>query len=95
MGRRVTSRQVRALAQETGPGAKIVIANGLDLDELDPHYFKSIPSYYAVANLYDNMFSYDYLTQEDGGLFPVAGGGRRAGSCCRGWRSRGRSPTTA
>jgi peptide/nickel transport system substrate-binding protein len=63
--------QARALAQETGPQAKIVIANGLDLDELDPHYFKSIPSYYAVANLYDNMFAYEHQTQEDGGLFPV------------------------
>ena len=62
---------MRALAQETGPTAKIVIANGHDLDELDPHYFKSIPSYYAVANLYDNMFAHEYTTQEDGGLFPV------------------------
>ena len=64
-------KELLALAQETGPTAKIVIANGLDLDELDPHYFKSIPSYYAVANLYDNMFAYDYTTQADGGNFPV------------------------
>jgi peptide/nickel transport system substrate-binding protein len=63
--------EVRALAQETGPTAKIVIVDGQDLDELDPHYFKSIPSYYAVANLYDNVFAYDYVTQDDGGLFPV------------------------
>ena len=63
--------RLRALAQETGPTAKVVIANGQDLDELDPHYFKSIPSYYAVANLYDNLFAYDYTPQEDGGLFPV------------------------
>lgn len=65
-----TTARLRALAQESGPTAKIVIANGQDLDELDPHYFKSIPSYYAVANLYDNLFAYDYVTQEDGGLFP-------------------------
>jgi peptide/nickel transport system substrate-binding protein len=62
---------LRALTQETGPDARIVIANGQDLDELDPHYFKSIPSYYAVANLYDNLFAHEYITQEDGGLFPV------------------------
>src|SRR5688572_13837261 len=66
-----TSREeLRRLAQETGPTAKIVVANGQDLDELDPHYFKSIPSYFAVANLYDNLFAYDYVEQEDGGLFP-------------------------
>lgn len=65
-----TRGELRKLAQETGPTAKIVIANGQDLDELDPHYFKSIPSYYAVANLYDNLFAYDYVQQEDGGLFP-------------------------
>ncbi len=63
--------ELRRYAQETGPNAKIVIVDGQDLDELDPHYFKSIPSYYAVANLYDNVFAYDYLTQDDGGLFPV------------------------
>jgi len=64
-------QQLRSFAQEAGPTAKIVIANGQDLDELDPHYFKSIPSYYAVANLYDNLFAYDYTPQADGGLFPV------------------------
>lgn len=64
-------QELRRLAQETGPNAKIVVANGQDLDELDPHYFKSIPSYFAVANLYDNLFAYDYTPQEDGGLFPV------------------------
>jgi peptide/nickel transport system substrate-binding protein len=63
--------ELRRLAQETGPTAKIVIVDGQDLDELDPHYFKGIPSYYAVANLYDMVFGYDYVTQEDGGLFPV------------------------
>lgn len=62
--------QVRALAQETGPTARIVIVDGQDLDELDPHYFKGVPSYYAVANLYDNVFAYDYVVQEDGGLYP-------------------------
>lgn len=62
--------ELRRLAQETGPTAKIVIVDGQDLDELDPHYFKGIPSYYAVANLYDMVFGYDYVTQEDGGLYP-------------------------
>ncbi|MCC6793093.1 MAG: ABC transporter substrate-binding protein, partial [Thermomicrobiales bacterium] len=62
--------ELRELAQETGPTAKIVIVDGQDLDELDPHYFKGVPSYYAVANLYDNVFAYDYVAQEDGGLFP-------------------------
>lgn len=65
-----TTAHLRALAQETGPTAKIVIASGADIDELDPHYFKSIPAYYAVANLYDNLFSYEYETQADGGLRP-------------------------
>ncbi len=63
--------ELRRLAQETGPTAKIVIVDGQDLDELDPHYFKGVPSYYAVANLYDNVFGYDYTLQDDGGLFPV------------------------
>jgi peptide/nickel transport system substrate-binding protein len=66
-----TRAQLRSLAQETGPTAKIVIVDGQDLDELDPHYFKGIPSYYAVANLYDMMLGYDYTTQDDGGLFPA------------------------
>lgn len=63
--------QVRALAQETGPTARIVIANGQDLDELDPHYFKSIPSYYLMSNAYDNIFTHEYTEQEEGGLRPV------------------------
>src|SRR5687768_16723354 len=50
-----SASEVRALAQETGPTARIVIANGQDLDELDPHYFKSIPSYYLMSNAYDNI----------------------------------------
>jgi peptide/nickel transport system substrate-binding protein len=65
-----THSQVRTLAQETGANAKIVVASGADLDELDPHYFKSIPAYYLVANIYDNLFAYDYATQADGGLTP-------------------------
>lgn len=63
--------QVRSLAQETGVGARIVIANGQDLDELDPHYFKSIPSYYLMSNAYDNIFGHEYTEQEEGGLRPV------------------------
>lgn len=65
-----SGNQVRLMAQETGPTAKIVVANGQDLDELDPHYFKSIPSYYLVANAYDNVFAYQYSEQDDGGLKP-------------------------
>ncbi len=57
---------------QAGAEAKIVTANGLDLDELDPHYFKSIPSYFAVCNLYDNMFGYEYKELEGGGLTPLA-----------------------
>lgn len=60
------------MAAQTGPDAVIVTANGLDLDELDPHYFKSIPSYFAVCNLYDNLFAYEYEELESGGLTPVA-----------------------
>jgi peptide/nickel transport system substrate-binding protein len=66
-----STERLRAIAAQTGPTAKIVTANGLDLDELDPHYFKSIPSYFAVVNLYDNLFGYDYQDAEGGGLTPV------------------------
>jgi peptide/nickel transport system substrate-binding protein len=65
-----SSEQVRALAQESGAAAKLVIANGQDLDELDLHYFKSIPSYYLMSNVYDNLFAHPYTTQDDGGLTP-------------------------
>lgn len=65
-----SGNQVRLMAQETGPTAKIVIANGQDLDELDPHYFKSIPSYYLMSNAYDNIFAHQYSEQETGGLRP-------------------------
>ncbi len=63
--------QVRSLAQESGATARIVIANGQDLDELDPHYFKSIPSYYLMSNVYDNIFGHEYTEQEEGGMRPV------------------------
>lgn len=49
----------------------IVQAMGLDIDELDPHYFKSIPGYYAVANLYEMLMDYQLEEQEDGGLYPA------------------------
>lgn len=62
--------QVRGFVNQSGADAKIVIAQGQDLDELDPHYFKGIPSYFAVANLYDNIFAYDYEELPDGSLFP-------------------------
>lgn len=65
-----SAEQVRSLAQETGATAKLVIANGQDLDELDPHYFKSIPSYYLMSNVYDNIFAHPYVEQDDGGLTP-------------------------
>jgi len=45
---------------------------GLDVDELDPHYFKSIPGYYAVANLNDMLLDYEHVPQADGGLYPAA-----------------------
>ncbi|GAC1316475.1 MAG: ABC transporter substrate-binding protein [Chloroflexota bacterium] len=50
----------------------IVQAMGLDVDELDPHYFKSIPGYYAVANLNDMLLDYEHVAQSDGGLYPAA-----------------------
>ena len=53
-----------------GSDAVIVQAMGLDIDELDPHYFKSIPGYYAVCNLYEMMMDYRHNEQEDGGLYP-------------------------
>ena len=67
-----SSEQVRMMAQETGATAKLVVANGQDLDELDPHYFKSIQSYYLMSNVYDNIFAHPYHEQEDGGLRPDA-----------------------
>lgn len=65
-----SSEQVRALAQESGAAAKLVIAQGQDLDELDLHYFKSIPAYYLMSNAYDNLFAHQYSAQDDGGLTP-------------------------
>src|SRR5205085_3403638 len=58
---------VRPSAQKT-----IIQAMGLDIDQLDPHYFKSIPGYYAVCNLYDMMVDYRHVRQADGGLYPAA-----------------------
>ena len=45
----------------------MIQAMGLDIDQLDPHYFKSIPGYYAVCNLYDMMVDYRHVRQADGG----------------------------
>jgi peptide/nickel transport system substrate-binding protein len=50
---------------------QIVAVGGLDLHDVDPQEFKSLPGYFAVANIYDNLFSYAY-TAEGGGLRPVA-----------------------
>jgi peptide/nickel transport system substrate-binding protein len=71
LGAPYSQEELRAMAQESGAGARLVIANGQDLDELDPHYFKSIPSYYLISNTYDNLFAHPYSQQEDGGLTPV------------------------
>lgn len=62
------NRRSGGAAQETG---KIVTADNGDVDNIDLHYFKSIPGYYAVANLYDNLFGYEYAEAESGGLKPV------------------------
>jgi peptide/nickel transport system substrate-binding protein len=61
-----------AAAATSGNTNVIVQAMGLDIDELDPHYFKSIPGYYAVANLYDMLLDYEHTPQSDGGLYPAA-----------------------
>jgi peptide/nickel transport system substrate-binding protein len=57
---------------EVASSKVIVQAMGRDIDELDPHYFKSIPGYYAVANLYDLLLDYEHARQEDGGLYPAS-----------------------
>ncbi|HKG24756.1 MAG TPA: ABC transporter substrate-binding protein [Thermomicrobiales bacterium] len=62
------NRATLASAQAT---PKIVTADNGDVDTIDLHYFKSIPGYYAVANLYDNLFGYEYHEVETGGLKPV------------------------
>ncbi|MCC6790982.1 MAG: hypothetical protein IT336_04805, partial [Thermomicrobiales bacterium] len=61
----------RRIAAQTGPTAKIVIANGFDLDELDPHYYKSLPSYVVVCNTYDGLLTYEYGELANGSLVPV------------------------
>ncbi len=38
---------------------KIVIALPADVDTLDPQAFKSIPGYYAIQNLYDQLLDYE------------------------------------
>jgi peptide/nickel transport system substrate-binding protein len=74
------TRYLQEEVRRTGPDAKIVAVHGLDLHDLDPQSFKSLPGYYAAANLYDNLFAYDY-EPDHGGLRPVAGPGG-------GWRLR-------
>jgi peptide/nickel transport system substrate-binding protein len=60
-------------ALQRSPSKKVIVqAMGLDIDLLDPHYFKTIPGYYAVCNLYDMMLDYEFTRQPDGGLYPVA-----------------------
>jgi peptide/nickel transport system substrate-binding protein len=58
-------------AAQADPTSRIINAYPSDLDELDPHYFKSIPAYHAMPNLYDNLFAYDYTETESGGLVPA------------------------
>lgn len=76
-GALATGTGVAMAGSETAPALKtsknvLVQAMGLDIDLLDPHYFKSIPGYYAVCNLYDIMVDYKLHRQSDGGLYPTS-----------------------
>jgi peptide/nickel transport system substrate-binding protein len=50
--------EVTAVPPEV-PKEKIVIALPADIDTLDPQAFKSIPGYYAIQNLYDQLLDYE------------------------------------
>jgi peptide/nickel transport system substrate-binding protein len=53
------------------PKDKIVGAFGLDIDDLDPQYFKSIPGYQTVGNVYELLQNYDLAEDETGALVNV------------------------
>jgi peptide/nickel transport system substrate-binding protein len=54
------------------PKDKIVGAFGLDIDDLDPQYFKSIPGYQVVGNLYELIQNYALAPDATGALVNVA-----------------------
>jgi peptide/nickel transport system substrate-binding protein len=68
---RRSARALPARYRQGGPDAVIVTGYNADIDNVDLHYFKSIPGYYAVSNVYDNLFGYEYRVDEGGGLRPV------------------------
>jgi peptide/nickel transport system substrate-binding protein len=58
-----------------GKGSKLAIGVNADADTLDPQAFKTIPGYYMLANLYDQLIDLPY-TKEAAGL--VADGSKTA-----------------
>ncbi len=54
------------------PKDKIVGAFGLDVDDLDPQYFKSIPGYLVVGNLYELIQNYTLAPDANGSSSNVA-----------------------
>ncbi len=59
-GQQPTPLSAAGAAQQASntPKDKIVGAFGLDIDDLDPQYFKSIPGYQVVGNLYELIQNY-------------------------------------
>lgn len=58
---------------DTGGGGKGKLAVGIpvDADTLDPQAFKTIPGYYILANLYDQLI--DSQSQEENGILVATG----------------------
>lgn len=67
-----TSAATAAAVTGTTPPDKIIGAMGLDIDDLDPHYFKSNPGYLVTGNLYELMEDYVLEENDVGALVPVA-----------------------
>jgi peptide/nickel transport system substrate-binding protein len=49
-----------------GKGTKLAIGVNADADTVDPQAFKTIPGYYMLANLYDQLIDLKYQREKDG-----------------------------
>jgi peptide/nickel transport system substrate-binding protein len=49
-----------------GKGAKLAIGVNADADTVDPQAFKTIPGYYMLANLYDQLIDLQYHREQAG-----------------------------
>lgn len=68
-----TATATATQAEVTSNTGKDVIVNafGLDLDDLDPQYFKSNAGYMTIGNLYDMLVDYELVEDEVKSLIPA------------------------